>query len=95
MSGYQTHRIVGTPVETSSKWGGETNRADDKMKSDKSQNPGQQSPGRAGHDNPGQKQAGQHGGQQGGEKGTRNMDDKDEDFGGGKPGTQNRGGQNR
>ncbi|HEX3250376.1 MAG TPA: hypothetical protein VHS05_13175 [Pyrinomonadaceae bacterium] len=83
--------------------------ADDRMKhddlqknmgaGDKGQGFGQQSPGRGGQDNPGQKQAGQQGGQQGGgqggQKGTRNMDDKDEDFGGGKPGTQNRGGQNR
>src|SRR5689334_5623722 len=52
----------------------------------------------------GQRSGGQHGGQQsgqqqggqfGGQKGTRNMDDDEEDLGTGKAGTQNRGGQNR
>jgi hypothetical protein len=82
--------------------------ADDRMKNDdlqknmgagdKGQNLGQQSPGRSGQQD---KQAGQHGGGQqsggqfGGQKGTRNMEDDEEDFGAGKAGTQNRGGQNR
>ncbi len=85
--------------------------ADDRMKKDdlqrnmgageKGQKQGQQSPGRAGHNEPGNKQAGQHaggqqsGGQVGGQKGTRNMEGDEDDFGAGKPGTQNRGGQNR
>lgn len=86
--------------------------ADDRMKNDdlqrnmggageKGQNPGQQSPGRRGQ---GGQQAGQHaggqqsGGQFGGQKGTRNMEDDEDDFGAGKTGqsgSQNRGGQNR
>jgi hypothetical protein len=82
--------------------------ADDRMKNDdlqrnmgagdKDKKHGQQSPGRSGqHD----KQAGQHaGGQQsgrqfGGQKGPRNMEDDENEFGAGKGGTQNRGGQNR
>lgn len=78
--------------------------ADDRMKNDdrqrnmggadKDKNLGQQSPGRAGHG----EQAGQHaGGQQsgGGQKGTRNMEDDEDDFGAGKVGTQNRGDQKR
>jgi hypothetical protein len=58
----------------------------------------QQSPGKGGqHD----KQAGQHaggqqqGGQFGGQKGTRNMDQDEKDFGKGQSASQNRGGQNR
>ena len=84
--------------------------ADDRMKNDqknmggadKGQNQGQQSPGRSGQGGPGGKDAGQHaGGQQsggpsGGQKGTRNMEDDEDDFGAGNVGTQNRGGgQNR
>ena len=55
---------------------------------------GQQSPGRSGQQD---KQAGQHsGGQQtGGQKGTRKMDEDDEDLGTGRTEHQNRGGQNR
>jgi len=71
---------------------------------EKDKNIGQQSPGRGGQQGqPGQQgqQAGQHGGGQqsggqfGGQKGTRNMEDDEEDSGAGKAGTQNRGGQNR
>ena len=86
--------------------------ADDRMKNDDLQRNmgagnkdknvgGQQSPGRSGqHD----KQAGQHaggqqsGGQVGGQKGTRQMDDDEDDFGAGRTGqsgSHNRGGQNR
>ena len=83
--------------------------ADDRMKNDdlqknmgageKDKNFGQQSPGRSGQ---GAQQAGQHsgggqqsGGQFGGQKGTRNMDEDDEDLGAGSAGSQNRGSQNR
>ena len=85
--------------------------ADDRMKNDdlqrnmgageKDKNLGQQSPGRSGQ---GGQQAGQHagggggqhsGGQFGGQKGTRNMDEDDEDLGAGGAGSQNRGSQNR
>ena len=79
--------------------------ADDRMKNDdlqrnmgagdKGQNyGGQQSPGRSGQD-VGNKQAGQHaGGQQsGGQKGTKNVEDDEEDFGAGRTGQS--GGQNR
>ncbi len=55
---------------------------------------GRQSPGRSGQSG---QQAGQQG-QFGGEKGSRNLDDDDEDIGTGsssKTGGQNRGGQNR
>ncbi len=88
--------------------------ADDRMKNDdlqrnmgagdKGQNygGGQQSPGRAGQGGLGGEQAGQHAGGQksagGGQKGTKNMEDDEEDFGAGKAGQtggQNRGGQNR
>jgi hypothetical protein len=81
--------------------------ADDRMQKDdlqknmgageKDKNYQQQSPGKGQQD----KQAGQHaGGQQGsgqfgGQKGTRNMDDKDEDLGTSGTGSQHRGGQNR
>jgi hypothetical protein len=82
--------------------------ADDRMKNDdlqrnlgageKDKNIGQQSPGRGGQQG---QQAGQHGGGQqsggqfGGQKGPQNANDDEEDFGAGKAGTQNRGGQNR
>ena len=81
--------------------------ADDRMKNDPQRNMGagekdkdfgQQSPGRSGQQG---QQAGQHGGGQqsggqfGGQKGTRNVDDDEEDFSAGKGGSQNRGGQNR
>jgi hypothetical protein len=82
--------------------------ADDRMKhddqknmggADKGQNyGGQKSPGRGAE---GGKDAGQHaggqqsGGQVGGQKGTRNMEDDEDDFGAGQSGTQNRGTQNR
>ena len=85
--------------------------ADDRMKNndpqrnmgagEKDKNYGQQSPGRGGQQG---QEAGQHGGQQGGQqsggqfggqKGTRNVDDDEEDFGTGQAGSQNRGGQNR
>jgi hypothetical protein len=73
---------------------------------DKDRDYSQQSPGRAGHGGLGGQQAGQHagghrsggqqtGGQFGGQKGTRNMEDDEDDFGAGQAGTQNRGGQNR
>ena len=93
--------------------GGKTNMADDRMKNDdiqrnmgagnKDQNIGQQSPGRAGQGDIGGQQGGQHaGGQQSGQhsgqKGARNIEDDEEDFGAGKAGQtggQNRGGQNR
>ena len=50
---------------------------------DKDQNIGQQSPGRSGQGGTGGQQAGQHaGGQQsGGQKGTRNVDDDEDDIG--------------
>ena len=85
--------------------------ADDRMKNDdlqrnmgagaKDKDYGQQSPGRSGQGGQQGQQAGQHGGGQqsggqfGGQKGTRNVDDDEEDFSGGKAGSQNRGGQNR
>ena len=101
---------VGAPVEALTSEQREDNEmADDRMKhddqknmggADKGQNyGGQKSPGRAGESG---KDAGQHaGGQQGqvgGQKGSRNMEDDEEDFGAGKSGqagTQNRGTQNR
>jgi len=70
----------------------------------KDQDYGQKSPGRSGQGGQQGQQAGQHGqhdssqqsgGQFGGQKGTRNMEDDEEDFGAGKSGSQNRGGQNR
>ena len=82
--------------------------ADDRMKNDQrnmgagqQKDQGQQSPSRSGQRD---QQAGQHaGGQQsggqhsgvGGQKGTRNMDKDEEDFGKERSGSQNRGGQNR
>ena len=85
--------------------------ADDRMKNDdrqrnmgggaKDQDYGQQAPGRAGQGGQGGQQGGGQksgGGQFGGQKGTQNMEDDEEDFGAGKSGqsgSQNRGGQNR
>ena len=79
--------------------------ADDRMKHDDAQRNmgtkgnqdfGQQSPGRSGQGGQqgGQQTGGQQGGQFGGQKGERDLED-DEEFGSGKTGGQNRGGQNR
>jgi hypothetical protein len=79
--------------------------ADDRMKKDDAQrnmgtkddqDMGRQSPGRSGQGGQqgGQQTGGQQGGQFGGQKGGRDLDD-DEEFGSGKTGGQNRGGQNR
>ena len=79
--------------------------ADDRMKHDDAkrnmgnkddQELGRQSPGRSGQGGQqgGQQSGGQQGGQFGGQKGARDLDDEEE-FGTGKSGGQNRGGQNR